>query len=292
MLATALPQIALFAVHISDGVLATPWLLAGWLGAALFAFIGAWRVQEEEIPRIALLTAAFFVASSLHPPIPGPSKVHLLLNGLVGVILGRRAALAISIGLFMQAALLGHGAYSTLGINSCIQIIPALGAGLLFRWLEQRTWICKPWSRAVLVGISILSCLLALIYSLTLLATSPLDPAELDASRANQLTLAPWTLLAVIGVAGAGAWIERGLAHAPEFPLGLLVGALTVLVTVGLHSYVLFLGGEQDWRLWALLAFVLHLPLAVIEGIVLGFTVGFLVRVKPELLGWTVREAG
>ncbi len=51
-----------FAVHISDGVLAAPWLLSGFGGAALLALIGAWRIREEEIPRIALLTAAFFVA--------------------------------------------------------------------------------------------------------------------------------------------------------------------------------------------------------------------------------------
>jgi hypothetical protein len=31
--------------------------------------------------------------------------------------------------------------------------------------------------------------------------------------------------------------------------------------------------------------FVAHLPLAVVEGFVLGFVVSFLARVKPELLG-------
>ena len=28
-----------------------------------------------------------------------------------------------------------------------------------------------------------------------------------------------------------------------------------------------------------------HLPFAVIEGVILGFVVGFLARVKPEMLG-------
>jgi hypothetical protein len=36
--------------------------------------------------------------------------------------------------------------------------------------------------------------------------------------------------------------------------------------------------------------FVAHLPIAVIEGIILGFTVGFLARVKPALLGWVTPE--
>jgi hypothetical protein len=34
-----------------------------------------------------------------------------------------------------------------------------------------------------------------------------------------------------------------------------------------------------------LLTFVAHVPVAAVEGVVLGFTVGFLARVKPELLG-------
>src|SRR5262249_31919876 len=41
-----------------------------------------------------------------------------------------------------------------------------------------------------------------------------------------------------------------------------------------------------DWELLALAFLVVHLPIAVMEGVVLGFTVGFLARVKPELIGW------
>ena len=40
------------------------------------------RVREEEIPRLALMTAAFFVTSTVSPPLPLHTSVHLLLNGL------------------------------------------------------------------------------------------------------------------------------------------------------------------------------------------------------------------
>ena len=53
----------LFAVHISDGVLSTPWLAGGFALTALLLWLAAWRIREEEIPRVALLTAAFFVSS-------------------------------------------------------------------------------------------------------------------------------------------------------------------------------------------------------------------------------------
>src|SRR5438132_11685586 len=124
----------LWAVHISDGVLAGPWLAGGFVVAALLAVLGAWRIRDEEIPQVALLTAAFFVASLIHVRV-GPTSVHLLLNGLVGVVLGWRAGLAIPVGLFLQAALLGHGGMTTIGVNSCVMVLPALLASYLFAGL-------------------------------------------------------------------------------------------------------------------------------------------------------------
>jgi cobalt/nickel transport system permease protein len=121
----------LLAVHISDNVLQTyAWILGLCLFAPFLAH-AMFRVGDEEIPRISLLTAAFFVASSIHVRIP-PTSVHLLLNGLVGVVLGRRAALSIVIGLALQALLLGHGAFTTLGVNAFVLTIPALMGRLIF----------------------------------------------------------------------------------------------------------------------------------------------------------------
>lgn len=123
-----------FAVHLSDWVLSTPVIVIGFIVAALLLLPALWRVDEEEIPRIGLLTAAFFVASSIHVKV-GPTSVHLLLNALVGVALGRRAALAVSVGLVMQVALLAHGGWTTLGINAAMIGGPALVAGFAFRAL-------------------------------------------------------------------------------------------------------------------------------------------------------------
>src|SRR5262249_18272929 len=124
---------ALWAVHISDGVLTGPWLVGGFVGAGILAlsavaidwllgWMGRRRFPEEEIAQTALLTAVFFVASLIHVNL-GPTSVHLLLNGLLGVILGWRVALAVPVGLFLQAALTVHGGFTTLGVNSCIMII-------------------------------------------------------------------------------------------------------------------------------------------------------------------------
>jgi ABC-type Co2+ transport system permease subunit len=94
-------------------------------------------------------------------------------------------------------------------------------------------------------------------------------------------------LLAVC-LAGAivAAVIERRWETAPEFPLGLLVGELAVLATVGLDCAVL-MAANSYWGPPALLFTLFHLPLAVLEGIILGFSLGFLAKVKPEMLGRT-----
>jgi cobalt/nickel transport system permease protein len=121
-----------FAVHISDGVLANAWLLGGFVFAGFILVVASWKIDADEIATIGLMTAAFFVSSSIRVPI-GPSYVHPLMTGLVGVVLGRRAPLAIAIGLFWQAVLMAHGGFLSMGVNACVIMLPALGAGLLFR---------------------------------------------------------------------------------------------------------------------------------------------------------------
>src|SRR4051812_2675877 len=147
MLLAHLPT--LWAVHLADAALTNVgWVIGGFSVMFLLMVRGAWRVRDEEIPRIGLLTAAFFVASAIMVPV-GPTHVHLLLNGLLGVILGWRAALAIPVGLFLQALLLGHGGFTSLGVNCVDMTVPALLAGQLFRVGYRQTWIGQPWCRAV-----------------------------------------------------------------------------------------------------------------------------------------------
>ena len=112
-------------MHISEGVL-SPAVLAG--GAALAVAgtaIGLKKLDYDRIPQVAVLTAAFFVASMVHVPI-GPASVHLTLNGLMGIFLGWVAFPAILVGLILQAILFQHGGITTLGVNTVIMAFPAI----------------------------------------------------------------------------------------------------------------------------------------------------------------------
>ncbi len=209
------------------------------------------RIEDVEIPRIALLTAAFFVASLIHVR-AGPTSVHLLLTGLLGLILGRRAVPAIAVGLLLQCLLLNHGGISALGLNICIIAVPAL----LTRPLYQAVlWASGRPSFRFRDGLLALMCIFTPILAI---AFATLSFALLLAKRRMP---------------------ERGL-----FQLGFLIGSLGVMTTVLLNSAVLVLAGNEDWRIIAAVVVLGHIPVAVIEGLIAGSIVTFLNRVKPEML--------
>ncbi len=119
-------------VHISDGVLSPPVLAAGFALAGLLLFVTLRDVRAEEIPKISLITAAVFVASLVHFPV-GPTSVHLVMNGLAGILLGKRAFVSVAVALTLQAVLFQHGGISVIGVNAVNMGIPALLAWKIFQ---------------------------------------------------------------------------------------------------------------------------------------------------------------
>ena len=197
-------------MHISEGILAPEVLVAG---AALSAAGVAWglrQTSEAAVPRVAVASSAFFVASLIHVPL-GPASVHLVLNGLVGVVLGWAAFPAVLVALLLQAVFFGFGGITVLGINTLIMAGPAVLVGtLLRRWL-----------------------------------THPNGTARFAAGFA----------------AGAGA---------------VLLGALIASVALAASG--------KAFQAAAAMLLLGHLPIALIEGFVTGAVVGFLARVRPDIL--------
>jgi len=149
----------LLAVHISDGVMRHSWELVGFLIMGAILARSAIGLQDRDLPRLAVVTSAFFVGTLIHIPF-GPTAVHLLLNGVAGVILGRRAPLAIACGLFLQVLLLHHGGWLTLGLNGVVLSIPALIAGFLARLPIPRI---RRWQRIWRIAIGTLAALMTVL---------------------------------------------------------------------------------------------------------------------------------
>ena len=121
-------------MHISEGVLSGPVLISGAALAAAGTAVGLKKLDYDKIAHAGVLSAAFFAASFIHVNL-GPSSVHLVLNGLVGLMLGWVAIPVILVALLLQAVMFQFGGITTLGVNTVVMALPAVGAHYLFRSL-------------------------------------------------------------------------------------------------------------------------------------------------------------
>ncbi|MGQ9484245.1 MAG: cobalt transporter CbiM [Desulfosoma sp.] len=201
-------------MHLSDGVLPTAVAVGSFVASGLCLAVSLKKTNAEELPKIAVMTSAFFVASLIHVPL-GPTSVHLLLPGLVGILTGWSAFLSIFLGLALQSLLFQFGGLTALGANGLMMGLPAWFAALLYHCVPARQ--------------------------------------------------------------GRGAAVVAALASS-----GAVAFAAVILAAL------LATGGEDFFGV-AKIAVVAHIPVIGVEGVISAFVVGFLQRVKPELL-WAPME--
>ena len=120
-------------MHISEGVLSPAVLAAGAALTVAGVAAGLKKIDTEDIPSVGIMSAAFFVASLVHVPI-GPASVHLIMNGLLGFVLGWKAFPAILTGLLLQAFLFQFGGITSLGVNTFNMAFPAVACFYMFGW--------------------------------------------------------------------------------------------------------------------------------------------------------------
>ena len=196
--------------HIPDGVLSMPVLVGGAVVAVSAVALGLKRISDRDIPRVAILASGFFALSLFAVPI-GPSSVHLLLGGLMGIVLGPAIFPAVCVALLLQAVMFGFGGLTTLGVNIVNIALPGAMVGMLVQPLIARA---TPAGAAVIAGLASAACVAC---------------------------------------------------------TGLLVAAALSL-------------SSTDYILSARVMMATYLPLMVVEGLVGGFCISFVKRVKPELL--------
>jgi cobalt/nickel transport system permease protein len=125
-------------MHISDGVAPIPVAVAGALAALPGIAAGLKVLKEERIPAAALVSSVLFLSTLLVRLPLGPSSVHPLLGGLAGLLLGWSAMPAFLVSLFLQALLFQFGGITTLGINTFVMGMPAVGVYLMFNGRIRR----------------------------------------------------------------------------------------------------------------------------------------------------------
>nr|WP_321982568.1 cobalt transporter CbiM [uncultured Cohaesibacter sp.] len=117
-------------MHIVDGALSNQVLIVGSAMSAVGIVVGLRKLTTELIPAAGVLSATFFVASLIHVPL-GFSSVHLILNGLAGIILGWAAFPALFVALVLQAIFFAFGGITVIGVNTLNIAAPAVLVGLL-----------------------------------------------------------------------------------------------------------------------------------------------------------------
>ena len=124
-------------MHIGEGVLTATRagqcaLLAGTIAAAAGTMIGLRKLDEDQIPKAAVLGSAFFVASAIQVPM-GYSSVHLVLSGLMGLVLGWAIFPTVLVSLILQFAFFSIAGPTVLGINTLIMALPGVICQYFFR---------------------------------------------------------------------------------------------------------------------------------------------------------------
>ena len=197
-------------MHISEGILSAPVLVTGAGLTAAAVGYSLKKMEHKEVPKVAILSSVFFVASLIHVPL-GPSSVHLILNGIMGALLGWTAFPAILVALALQGVLFQFGGITTLGVNTLNMALPAIVCFYLFS-----------------KGIRSKNNLVALI-------------------------------------------------------LAFACGFLAVMLSGIMVAADLVFTGESFLQV-AKLVVIAHLPVMILEGVLTTFCIGFLRKVRPEIL--------
>ncbi len=196
-------------MHISEGILSGPVLLSGAAIALVGTGIGLKKIDYDRIVHVAILASAFFVASLIHVNI-GPVSAHLILNGIVGLLLGFAAFPAILTALLLQSILFQYGGLTALGVNLLIMAVPAVICHYLF--------------------------------------------------------------LPLLGKSKKFTFIS-----------GFLSGMVSIMLSALIVGSALWFTNKEFFETISVIIGA-HIPVMVIEGIITGFCVSFLVKVYPEIL--------
>jgi len=179
-------------MHISEGVLSGSVLISGGVLAAAGTAVGLKKLDYDRIAHVSMLSASFFIASLIHVPV-GPSNVHLILNGIVGLILGWAAFPAIFVALLLHAVLFQFGGITSLGVNTMIMAMPSVLCYYFFRFMLFK----KP----VITGLAAFACgFLSVFFSAVLVGLALMTTDENFLKISGLVVVAHFPVMIIEGI--------------------------------------------------------------------------------------------
>jgi cobalt/nickel transport system permease protein len=156
-------------MHIPDGFIAPQFYLPAYAAAG----VGWWwaarglraRIDPEQVPRLAALTALSYGLGLVMLPLPGGTSGHVIGVALLALVFGLRPAfLAYTLVLVLQSLLIGAGGITALPVNALAIGLAgaacALGIFRLLRGLHETLAValaawCSVVVSAVLVALTL-----------------------------------------------------------------------------------------------------------------------------------------
>ncbi len=250
-------------LHIPDGVLPL-WLVAlGWLLAGAILLLVSRRLGKgdrgRQLPLLGVMAAVMLVGMSTEIV---PIAYHTNLSVLAGIVLGPALGFLAALIVNLILALFGHGGITVVGLNTLVVGTEAALGFYLFRglWALLRRGRRSP---AVAAGIATaLTLMVSTLLMIGIVGLSNLDPSAHVAVSPESLTFHNPFEHGLISSEFAG--VEAGhAATSSATPLDLLSFAKLVLV--------------------------LAVPGWLLESLLTGAIVGFVYRVRSDLVAGSLR---
>ena len=246
-------------IHLPDGVIPFVWWFGGYIAALLVAIFVLRQIDKDsvrrKIPIAAVMAAVMLITMSI--PL-GFLPFHLNLSALAGILMGPGLGFVIAFVVNIFMAMMGHGGVTVIGLNTLIIGAEAVLAFLIFSGLRNKL------QQSFSSGISVA---LALVVSITLM-------------------IAVVGLSGAIDITGGEAFIAHDHDHGHEYEEkheeekhaeekheeGFNLGFMT------LTGWAAFLTVVTSGIL--------------LESVLTALIVGFLAKVRPDMLGPVHKAAG
>lgn len=146
---------AVYAMHITEGILPPQWAILWFIVAAPFVAIGTYKIKKRRkaipgyMPLVGMIGAAVFVFSCFPVPVValnGMATAHPAGTGMSAIFLGPLVSVPIAgIALLIQALFLAHGGLTTLGGNIFSMGILGSFSGYFAFWTAKRLGLSPFW---------------------------------------------------------------------------------------------------------------------------------------------------
>lgn len=253
-------------IHIPDGVLPAWIVLAGWVLAGVLLVLVARRVEAGErrrLPLLGVVSALMLVGMTVELV---PIGYHINMSVIAGILLGPALAFLAAFVVDLILGLFGHGGITVVGLNTLV-----IGAEAAIGYYTFRAFTRLLGERAsagLRAGLAtVLSLLLSTLLMIGIVAASTVNPGE-QAHHATAVEVEADQLV-LRNPLGEGLLVWELQPQEEEQEVHGMDLATFATLVLGL--------GAVGWTL---------------EAVLTGLIVGYVRRLRPDLLKGSAQRAG